>query len=152
MKKSTKKILIALGFDESPEAVLGKAISVADQIKAKIFIIHVISELPKLDFYFDTYRLWEDFRDSAVKESLEILKSYVAKYQNEYPDMEALVEVGEPAAKVLEKADELEVDLIIMGHHVRKGLNHMLHLNTCEHVVRFSKKPVLTFYIESDSV
>ncbi len=148
MKKNTKKILIPLGFDESPEAVLGKAIVVADQIKAKIFVIHVISELPRLDFYFDTYRLWEDFRDSAVKESLEILKSYVAKYQSEYPDMEAIVEVGEPAAKVLEKSEELDVDLIIMGHHVRKGLNHILHLNTCEHVVRFSKKPVLTFYIE----
>ena len=73
---------------------------------------------------------------------------YVAKYQNEYPDMEAIVDVGEPASKVLEKADELDVDLIIMGHHVRKGLNHMLHLNTCEHVVRFSKRPVLTFYVE----
>ena len=148
MKKNVKKILIALGFDERPEDVLGKAIEVADHIKAKIYILHVISELPKLDFYFDTYRLWEDFRESAVKESGEILNGYLSRYRTEYPDMEAIVEVGEPSAKVLEKADELDVDLIIMGHHVRKGLNHMLHLNTCEHLARYSKRPVLSFHVE----
>ena len=149
MKKNQKKVLIALGFDESPEVVLTRAISASEMIKAKIYVIHVISELPKIDFYFDAYRLWEDFRDSAVKESMEILKSYIAKYRDKCPGIESIVEVGEPATKVLEKSEELDVDLIIMGHHVRKGLNHVLHLNTCERVVRFSKRPVLTFYIES---
>ena len=148
MKKRHKKVLVALGFDESPEAVLAKAVEYAEILNAKMYVIHVISEMPRLDFYFDAYRLWEEFRESALKESMEILKTYTGKFRDEHPDMEAIVESGDPATKVLEKAEELDVDLIIMGHHIRRGLNHVLHLNTCEHVVRFSKRPVLTFHIE----
>lgn len=148
MKKKQRKVLVALGFEESPEAVLSKAVEYSEILNAKMYVIHVISEMPRLDFYFDAYRLWEEFRESALRESMDILKAYIGKFRDEHPDMEAIVEAGDPAARILEKAEELDVNLIIMGHHVRKGLNHMLHLNTCEHVVRFSKKPVLTFNIE----
>lgn len=148
MRDKDNKILIALGFDENHEAFLNRALTTAKMLNAKVYILHVITEMPRMDFYFDAYRLWENFRDSAIKESMEMLNGLIGKYSDEYPGIESMVEVGEPIIKVLDKADELDVDLIIMGHHVRKGLTHMLHLNTCEHVVRLSKRPVLTFYIE----
>jgi len=148
MKKRDKKILVALGFDESPESVLSKAADFCEMLNAKMYVMHVITEMPKLDFYFDAYRLWEEFRESALKESMDILNKYIERFRGKHPDIEAIVDSGEPASKIVEKADELDADMIIMGHHVRKGLNHFLHLNTCEHVVRFSKRPILSFYVE----
>lgn len=148
MKKKQKKVLIALGFDESPERVLERSLQTAELLRAKVYVIHVIVEMPRLDFYFETYKLWEDFRDNAITESMTILKRYVAKYSDEYPGIECIVEVGEPAEKIMVKADELDVDLIVMGHHVRRGLSHMLHLNTCECVVRQSKRDVLTIHVD----
>ncbi len=144
------KFLVAVGFSERPEDVLDKAVEVAEKYNAHIYILHVITEMPKLTFYYDAYRLWESFRDSAVVEAMDLLKKHIAKMKEQYKDIEPLVEVGDPGTTILEKSDELDADLIIMEHHVRKGLNHVMHQNSCERVVRFSKRPVLTFYIEKD--
>ncbi|HOP63716.1 MAG TPA: universal stress protein [Spirochaetota bacterium] len=150
MADKKPKFLVAIGFSERPQDVLEKAVDVASKYKAHVYILHVITEMPKLTFYYDAYRLWENFRDSAVVEAADILKKHIAKMKNKYRDIEPVVEVGEPGTVILDKAEELDVDLIIMGHHVRKGLNHVMHQNSCERVVRYSKRPVLTFYVEKD--
>jgi nucleotide-binding universal stress UspA family protein len=67
-----------------------------------------------------------------------------------YNDIEPLVEVGEPATTILTKAEELNIDLIIMGHHIRTGLSHIIHQNTCERVVRHSSRPVLVLYLTEE--
>lgn len=144
------KFLVAVGFSERPEDVLDKAIEVAKKYSAQVYILHVITEMPKLTFYYDAYRLWENFRDSAIVEAMDLLKKHIAKMKEQYKEIEPVVEVGDPGTTILEKADELDVDLIIMGHHVRKGLNHVMHQNSCERVIRYSRRPVLTFYIEKD--
>lgn len=150
MKEKKMKFLVPIGFTEKPEDVLDKAVEVARKYKAHVYILHVITEMPKLTFYYDAYRLWENFRDSAIVEAMDLLKKHIAKMKDQYNDLEPVVEVGDPATTILEKADELDADLIIMGHHVRKGINHVMHQNSCERVVRFAKRPVLTFHIEHD--
>jgi universal stress protein A len=150
MSDKKLKFLVAVGFSEKPEDVLEKAVDVARKYNAKVFTMHVIAEMPKLTFYYDAYRLWEDFRDSAVTEAMDLLKRYIGKMAEDYRDIEPIIEVGDPGIKILEKAEELDVDLIIMGHHVRTGLTHILHQNSCERVVRHSKKPVLMFNVAED--
>ena len=150
MAEKKKNFLVAVGFSEKPQDVLDKAVSIAEKYKAKVYILHVITEMPKLTFYYDAYRLWENFRDSAIVEAMDLLKKHIAKMKEQYKEIEPIVEVGDPGTTILEKADELDVDLIIMGHHVRKGLNHVMHQNSCERVIRYSRRPVLTFYIEKD--
>lgn len=144
------KFLVAVGFSEKPEDVLDKAIEVAAKYKAYVYVLHVITEMPKLTFYYDAYRLWENFRDSAVVEAMDLLKKHIAKMKEQYNDIEPVVEVGDPGTTIIEKAEQFNADLIIMGHHVRKGLNHVMHQNSCERVVRYSKRPVLTFYIDKE--
>jgi universal stress protein A len=150
MSEKKMKFLVAVGFSENPQDVLEKAVMTAGKYKAKVCALHVIAEMPKLTFYYDAYRLWDDFRESAVTEALELLRKYTGKYAQSYGEIETLVEVGDPASKILEKAEEIDADLIIMGHHVRSGLSHMLHQNSCERVVRYSKRPVLVFNVSED--
>jgi len=147
MSDKKLKFLVAVGFSEKPEDVLARAVEVARKYKAKVYTIHVIAEMPKLTFYYDAYRLWEDFRDSAVTEAMDLMKKYIGKMAEDYRNIEPIIEVGDPGIKILEKAEELDVDLIIMGHHVRTGLTHILHQNSCERVVRHAKKPVLMFNV-----
>jgi len=147
MAEKQEKFLVAIGFSEKPEDVLDKAIQFAEKFKAKVYILHVVTEMPRLTFYYDAYRLWENFRDSAVVEAMDLLKKYIARMKDQYSAIDPVVEVGDPGTVILEKADELDVDMIIMGHHVRKGLTHVMHQNSCERVVRYSRRPVLTFYV-----
>ena len=48
-----------------------------------------------------------------------------------------------PAAAIIEKANALGVDLIIMATHGRSGLSHLLAGSVAEAVIRNSGKPVL---------
>lgn len=150
MSDKKLKFLVAVGFSEQPQDVLEKAVEVARKYNAKIYTIHVIAEMPKLTFYYDAYRLWDDFRDSAVTEAMDLMKRYIGKMAEDYRDIEPIIEVGDPGIKILEKSEELDADLIIMGHHVRTGLTHILHQNSCERVVRYSKRPVLMFNVEEE--
>jgi len=146
-------ILVALHFSENPEEVLRRSLSVAKKYDAKIYTIHVIEDMPRQTLYYDAYKVWEEFRDRAVKETLEHMNKYLVKLGEDFDDIEAIIEVGNPTDKILQKADELDVNLIIVGHHVRKGvIKQMIHSSISEKVVRFSKRPVLTFYVESEDI
>jgi nucleotide-binding universal stress UspA family protein len=51
---------------------------------------------------------------------------------------------GDPATELLELADEVECDLIVLGTHGRTGLTRMLMGSVAEELVRRAKCPVLT--------
>ena len=149
--KSKMKILTALEFSEDPKEVLKRTLQVAKKYDAKIFTLHIIEEMPRHSFYYDAYKLWEEFRDKAAKEVIEEMMIYIKELAKDFDDIEPIIEVGNPTDKILQKAEELDVDLIIVGHHVRKGIvKHMIHSNIAEKIVRLSSRPVLSFNIPNE--
>jgi nucleotide-binding universal stress UspA family protein len=143
------KILVALDFSENPEVILEKALTVAKKYQASIYTIHVIEEMPRMSFYYDAYKLWEEFRDNAVKETLVKMNKYISTLSDKFCDVESIIEVGDPCEKILETAEKLKIDLIITGHHTRKGfLSQVLYSNISERIVKTSTIPVLTFPIQ----
>ena len=147
--KKPMKILAALEFTEDPRELLQRALSVAKKYEAKIYTLHVIEEMPRQSLYYDAYKVWEDFRDKAVKETIEKMNTYIKELAGDFVDIEPIIEVGLSCDKILKMADTLDVDLIIMGHHVRKGMfKHLVSSNNVEKVVRLSTRPVLTFSID----
>ena len=54
------------------------------------------------------------------------------------------IRFGTPHEEITKFADEMDVDLVIMGTHGRTGLAHLLVGSVAERVVRTSKVPVLT--------
>ncbi|MCP4129482.1 MAG: universal stress protein [bacterium] len=147
MNKAT--ILVGLQFIENPKKILEESLKVAKKYQAKIYIMHVIEEMPRASFYYDAYKIWEDFRDKAVKETLGEMNKYIKELSHDFDDIEPIIEVGNPVDKIVEEAEKLEVDLIIVGHHVRTTFQHLLHHNIGEKIMRLSKRPVLSFYIEN---
>lgn len=57
--------------------------------------------------------------------------------------VETIVEVGKPAATILERATGNEVDQIVMGTHGRTGVSRVLFGSVAESVVRRSEVPVV---------
>jgi nucleotide-binding universal stress UspA family protein len=103
--------------------------------------------MPHLSFYYDVYQLWEEFRDKAMKETLKQMNVYIEKLSEKFKDVEPLVAVGEPYEAILDEAERLDVDLIIIGNQGLTGLAKMLHNNVGEKVITLSKRPVLSFAI-----
>ena len=57
---------------------------------------------------------------------------------------EATLLQGNPSQEIVRYAKERNSDLIIMGTHGRKGINHMLMGSVAERVVRTAPCPMLT--------
>ena len=141
------KIVVALKFIEGPDDLLNRALKVANKYNAKIYLLHVLQDMPHLSFYSDSYKYWVEFRDAAVRDTIKQMTKYIHTLSCEFDEVEPLVVVGEPVEAILNEADRIDADLIIVGNHALSGLKHLMHHNIGEKIVRLSKRPVLSFYI-----
>jgi nucleotide-binding universal stress UspA family protein len=64
--------------------------------------------------------------------------------------VETAIERGVPHERILEYADEQDVDVVVMGTHGRSGLDRFLIGSVTEKVVRSADVPVLTVRIAAE--
>jgi len=78
--------------------------------------------------------------EKAAKDDMEvILEEFHRKgFKAEYG-----VVIGNPADSILEKIEELNINLVIMGSHGKKGLSRLIMGSVAETVVRKANCPVL---------
>lgn len=146
-----KKVLIAIDFSENSDKLLEKSCQLIDNCQAEIHITHIVEDLPRLSFYSDAYELWIQFRDQAVEKTMSVMNEYVQKFMSRYQTVHPIIEVGDPAEKIVNIGKELDVDIIIVGTHGRRGIDHFVHSSTAEKVVRRAKRPVLSIFIDKDN-
>jgi len=60
------------------------------------------------------------------------------------PNFQRRVLSSDPAQEILKTIDSEGIDLVIMGTHGRKGLEHVFFGSVAENVVKKSPVPVLT--------
>ncbi len=60
------------------------------------------------------------------------------------PDFQRRIVSGDPAQEILKAIESEAIDLVIMGTHGRKGLEHVIFGSVAENVVKKSPVPVLT--------
>ena len=125
------KILVALKFIEEPDDLLNNALQVANKYNAKIYLLHVLQDMPHLSFYSDSYRYWVEFRDAAVKDTIRQMTKYIDTLSCEFNTIESLVVVGEPVHAILKEADRIDADLVIVENprrnQVQDGLSSLDH-------------------------
>jgi universal stress protein A len=66
--------------------------------------------------------------------------------EREFPNVDVSHHViwsGQPADAIVTKANEIDVDVIVMATHGRSGLSHLLAGSVAESVIRRSARPVL---------
>ena len=74
--------------------------------------------------------------DRVVSEALDRVAAGV--------DVVDAVETGDPVETILDYADAVGADLVVMGTHGRRGLDRYLLGSTTERVVRLASVPILT--------
>jgi nucleotide-binding universal stress UspA family protein len=123
-------------FSAWSEEAFEVACSLARDYDAQLFILHVAS-LP--DMAFGETPEADHPGPSAQLHHIEATDAGVRVRHR-------LVE-GEPAGQIVQFADEVQADLIIMGTHGRTGVRRLLLGSVAEHVLRRALCPVLTITI-----
>ena len=138
-----KKLLVPTDFSEYSKFALKYAVALAKSFEAKVYVLYVHDPYPQgaafEGMYYDP-ALVEGSRNKAK----EILDRIVGELRKQKIDAEAVFLNGQPSLEIIREAGELDVDLIVISTHGRKGVSHLVFGSTAEKVVRMAPCPVLT--------
>lgn len=146
-----KKILAPTDFSDMSKVGVRHALEMASAQGAEIIVYNVVGyeEGPFPPGLEDWVSSHEEL--PRVQEIVEERKRLLAKFLGEnfagfvsQARIREEVDVGSPYKKIVEKAAEEGVDIIVMSTHGRTGLLHMLVGSVAERVVRLATCPVLT--------
>ncbi len=120
--KQYQHLLVALDLSSNSEDTLKQALVIQQQFKAKLSIIHIVDPHP-LKFYEMVELL--DIEKKLTKNAEDKLSSLC--YQFAIDNTHQHILLGDPKIEVNKFADNLNVDLIIVGNHSNKHLGSIAH-------------------------
>jgi nucleotide-binding universal stress UspA family protein len=133
-------ILVPTDFSACSDQALDYAIELASKLDARIHVLTVIGipayGVPELGVGVTASRI-----DSLVSDNQTALEKVAHDRKLGTPGM---VRVGDARDVILQTAEELNADLIVMGTHGRRGISRALLGSVAEMIVRTSPTPVLT--------
>ena len=137
----TSRILIPIGFSDQSMIALGQAFNLAKIKKSEIILLSVIENQKKIESLFlddKTHELQQKVNDKLV----EVGKQYAAEYDIH---VETMVAKGRVYEKIIEVAEMVNADLIVMGTNgTPKGVIKKVIGTNAERVVRLAHCTVIT--------
>jgi len=140
-----KRILCAVDFSKHSRRALNHAVAIARWYDAEVTALYVFSPAPVAAFGpgaaafepivltdVDLERLVADVREFAAPESAPNVV------------VDATVRQGFPATEIVECAQTIGADLVVLGTHGRSGVERLLLGSVAERVLRRAECPVLT--------
>jgi universal stress protein A len=135
-----KNVLVPLDFSDLSGPVIAAAVRVLDP-EGTATLLHVVEWMPVVtEGTFGVYAHRKDI-DRMRALSREKLDEIVR--ENPGVSLKAEVQEGRPAQVILEVAEALSPDLIVMGTHGRSPLDHLLIGSVAERVLRKARCSVL---------
>jgi universal stress protein A len=132
-----KKILIAIDLSEDSTPVVQRGRDLAAQTGAEVHLIHVIEPLSFAyggDIPMDFSGIQEEIHQQATQQMRRFAESNHIDLQHQH------IVLGKPEVEIHNKAQELGIELIVVGSHGRHGLallmgstaNAVMHGATCD--------------------
>lgn len=133
---SFKSILVPFDKSQLSMKAIDKAIEFSKANPARIYILHVINEIP-LPMHFSKIEaksndkvvispLANQVYDELKSEMNPILKDIKKKYHEYEDDITIEILVGDPADKIIEFVKQNNIDLVILGSIGLRGFSGMI--------------------------
>ncbi|MCP4597665.1 universal stress protein [Neptuniibacter sp.] len=155
MIPGVKKILYASDIEKGSRPAFRAAVSLCGHYDAQITYLHVLENEHQDNMALQSV-LKADGMQEMYEESLNNLKSKLEgridkffKEEVEELDMlneeqvSSIIREGKPWKVIVDVADEIDADVIVMGTRPHTGLGHALMGSTATKVMNHSKRPVL---------
>src|SRR5919201_5660357 len=135
-------VLVPIDFSATADRALTYAIALAQQLQARLTLLHVL-DLTPVTMEDMTTGMTATYLDDLETDAQHLLQASRERVQRAGLQAESLLVQGTPTQTILDTAGDKGVDLIIMGTHGRTGLAHVLLGSVAEHVIRHAPCPVL---------
>ena len=123
MPSPYRRILVAIDCSDESAQVLSRAAGVLSGNDGELHLIHVIEPLA-LAYGADVPMDVTDLQSGLMTQARETADTYAGRYQ--IPADNVHVELGSIEKTILDQADKLDADLIVVGSHTRSGLALLL--------------------------
>ena len=124
--KALKNIPIAIDFNDAVGDLLGYAEGIAEKFGFKVWVLHVATPNPDFVGYEAGPQYIRDFKAEELREEHRNLQMYCDTFLSDAVEKEALLIQGSTVEAVLEEAQKLKSDLLIVGTHKHSFLHNLL--------------------------
>ena len=139
-----EKILFPCDFTENSSKVLPYVLLFAEKCNSMIYLIHLVQDLQKWGKDFIPHPSMDVFQKQALEGAEKAMDRVCEEQLESCPNFQRRIVSGDPAEEILKTIGSEGIDLVIMGTHGRKGLEHIIFGSVAENVVKKSPVPVLT--------
>lgn len=165
MLPTINSILYLTDLSKNSAYVFRYAVQLAKKFDAEITILHVVKQIdPAMEVPILVQLGEEAYHKLVAEKEHEIidglkqrLRAFAERELQSDPDSEdrvasILVHEGHPVADILETANTLDVDLVVMGDHSKGMLAYTFLGSTAERILRHIRRPVLVVPIPSKKI
>jgi nucleotide-binding universal stress UspA family protein len=139
-----QRILVPYDFGEPAEAALAYALALVEKLGARVTLLHVY-EVPTYG-YAEMMAVAVEFAAEIQRRAVESLEKIARQARRPSVELDTKVERGHAWMTIVDAAEQLPADLIVMGTHGRKGMPRLFLGSVAEKVVRSGPCPVLTVH------
>jgi nucleotide-binding universal stress UspA family protein len=136
------RILAAIDFSESSQAVIKQARKLAQALPAKIWLLHVAEPDPDFVGYRDDPEVMRDVVAKRYHTEHKQLQELAGQLRGASMDCVALLVQGTTADTILKEGTRLSVDMIVVGSHGKGAMKQLILGSTSEGVLRRATVPV----------
>ena len=138
-----KKILFPIDLTENSSKILPYVLSASEKYNSTIYLLHVVHDLLKWGHLYIPHPSLDKFQKEAMEGAKKAMDMVCEKELQSCPNFQRKVVSGDPAAEILKTIESEGIDLVIMGTHGRKGLEHTIFGSVAENIVKKSPVPIL---------
>jgi glycine betaine transporter len=142
-------LLVPVDFSPVSHGVFDQAVELARGDDAAIILLHVVD--PSLVDLIVAMEM--ESREAVLRAMRERAERELATYKTRAPErieVQSIVSEGVPFLEILRKAEDFQVDAILMGKFGTRGrIEKLLFGTTAERVIRAATRAVIVIPIES---
>ncbi|MBM3460951.1 MAG: universal stress protein [Armatimonadetes bacterium] len=137
-----KRILVPTDFSEDSRHALAHGLELARSFGATVHLLHVVDLIAPIPPYAALGGAGAAPPDPLVEDARFELNDLAAEVQD--VPLKTVVRIGNAAHQIVDYVKQMEIDLIVIATHGRRGLSRLLLGSTTERVVRTADCAVLS--------
>jgi nucleotide-binding universal stress UspA family protein len=138
-----KRILFPCDLTENSTRLMPYVLTVSERFNGTICLLHVVEDLLGWGGFYVPHLNLNKLQEEIFQACERYIDEVCETELQGCPNFQRSVVSGDPATEILKTITAEAIDLVIMGTHGRKGLEHTIFGSVAENVVKQSPVPVM---------
>jgi nucleotide-binding universal stress UspA family protein len=138
-----KTVLAPIDFSSVSRRVVDEAIAVARAIDGRLVLLHIVAPVTTLPTELAASKAVARANESLEQEAAAQLAELQKELRNEGVTAHAVHQIGTPGPAIVEQAERLDADYIVMGSHGHGAFYDLIVGSTTTRVLKQAKCAVM---------